>query len=127
MKIKCFWLYVLLIITFQLSSFHSFSQIQWPKEIPINKDGKVVIYQPQPESFEGNKITGRSAVSVKSTAKSEAVFGVIFYDAKISTDKAIRTAMLESVTITACKFTGVDDTAKLNKLTRLIETEVPKW
>jgi len=101
--------------------------MQWPKEIPINKDGKVIVYQPQPDAFEGNIITGRSAVSVKETAKSEPVFGVIFYDAKVSTDKDSRTALLESIAITAIKFTGVDDTAKLNKLTRFIESEVPKW
>ena len=51
------------------------AQNKWPKVIPFKNGGSVTIYQPQPESFEGNKITGRSAVSVKETAKSEAVFG----------------------------------------------------
>lgn len=103
------------------------AQSAWPKEIPFKNGGKATIYQPQPESFEGNKLTGRSAVSVKETAKSEPVFGAIFYVASMSTDKASRTADLDSITITNAKFTGVDDQVKIGKLIALIETEVPKW
>jgi hypothetical protein len=65
MKIKFIYQGLLLVITFQFICLHSFSQVKWPKEIPFNNGGKAVIYQPQPESFEGNLITGRSAVSVK--------------------------------------------------------------
>ena len=77
--------------------FSTNAQSTWPKEIPFKNGGKVTIYQPQPESFEGNKLTGRSAVSVNETAKSEPVFGAIFYDAFMSTDKDSRTADLDSM------------------------------
>ena len=107
--------------------FSAKAQVTWPKVVPFKNGGKVTIYQPQPESFEGNKLTGRSAVSVNETAKSEAVFGVIFYDAFMSTDKASRTADLDSITITNAKFTGVDNQAKIDKLVAFIEGEVPKW
>ena len=40
------------------------SQNTWPKEISLKSGGKVVIYQPQPEELTGNKLTGRTAVSV---------------------------------------------------------------
>lgn len=103
------------------------AQNTWPKVIPFKNGGNATLYQPQPESFEGNKIKGRSAVSVKETPTSEAVFGVIFYDAFMSTDKSNRTAVLESITITASKFIGVDDQVKLDKLTAFLETEIPKW
>lgn len=107
--------------------FSTNAQSTWPKEIPFKNGGKVTIYQPQPESFEGNKLTGRSAVSVNETAKSEPVFGAIFYDAFMSTDKDSRTADLDSITITNAKFTGVDDQTKIDKLIAFIEAEVPKW
>jgi hypothetical protein len=104
-----------------------FGQSGWPKVIPFKNGGSATVYQPQPDNFEGNKIEGRSAVAVRETKTSEPVFGVIFFDAKMDVDKNSRTAVLESIVITASKFTGVDDTAKLNKLSRFLEAEIPKW
>ena len=34
----------------------------WPREI-VTADYKIIIYQPQPETFEGNRVTYRAAVS----------------------------------------------------------------
>lgn len=100
----------------------------WPKEIPFTKtDGKVLIYQPQPDALEGNTLTGRAAIAGKEKAKDELVFGAIFFEAKLFTDKATRMASLESFKITNAKITGLDDQEKLAKLIALIETEVPKW
>ena len=103
------------------------AQTGWPKVIPFKSGGSATIYQPQPESLEGNKIIGHSAISAKETAKSEPVYGAIFYVAYISTDKDSRTASLDSITITNAKFSGVDDQAKIDKLVEIIEREVPKW
>lgn len=118
---------IILSILFISGCFSLNAQSEWPKEIPFKNGGKITIYQPQPESFEGNKLTGRSAVSVKETAKSEPVFGAIFYTAILSTDKSNRMADLESITVTNAKFSGVDDKAKVDNLVFLIEAEVPKW
>ena len=40
------------------------AQDRWPREIKA-KEGKVVIYQPQLESFQGDKVTVLAAVSVQ--------------------------------------------------------------
>ncbi|MBC5773650.1 hypothetical protein H8S95_06215 [Pontibacter sp. KCTC 32443] len=117
---------VLLIVTTFISTF-SLAQNTWPKEIALKSGGKVVIYQPQPDDLTGNKLTGRAAVSVNPTAKDEPIFGAIFYEATISTDKDTRMATLETLNITKAKFPGVEDQTKIDKLTNLIETEVPKW
>lgn len=103
------------------------AQTAWPKEIPFKNGGKVTIYQPQPEKFEGNQIWGRAAVSVNETAKSEEIFGAIFYTAFISTDKDSRTAIIDSITVTNAKFTASDDKAKVDKLIAFLEAEIPKW
>ncbi len=87
----------------------------------------MVIYQPQPDAFEGNKVSGRAAIAVKEKAADPLTFGAIFFDAKVLTDKATRTASLESLVINNAKITGLDDQAKVEKLINLIETEVPKW
>lgn len=117
-----------LLVTFCAGAFFSIqAQTTWPKVIPFKNGGGATIYQPQPESFEGNKITGHSAVSVKETATGEPIFGVVFFDAIMSTDKNSRTAVLESIAITKSKFTGIDDQAKLDKLTAFLEKEIPAW
>jgi len=105
-----------------------FAQDDWPKEIPLQQDGgKIVIYQPQPESLQGNKLSARAAVSVKKTSADEPIFGAIFFDAVLNTDKDSRTAVLESLDVTNAKFPGVENQADVNRLTDLIETDAPKW
>ncbi len=49
----------------------------WPNELEY-KGHKIVVYQPQPESFEGDKITGRATVSVTLPGKAEPKFGAIW-------------------------------------------------
>jgi len=53
-----------------LSTLGSYGQVQWPKAIPFKNGGSVTLYQPQPESLEGNILKGRSAISVNETSKS---------------------------------------------------------
>src|SRR5206468_3992398 len=53
--------------------------ITYPKEIVTTAGPVITIYQPQPENLTGNKLTGRSAVSIRKTPKSEPVLGAIFY------------------------------------------------
>ena len=110
-----------------LGCLYAKSQTAFPKIITFKNGGSATFYQPQPESFEGNQVTSHSAVSVKETATSEPVYGAIFYKAYMSTDKNSRTAILDSITITNAKFTGVSDQSKIDKLIFIIETEVPKW
>ena len=103
------------------------AQDLWPKEITLSTGAKLTIYQPQPESFSGNKITGRAAVSIRKSAKEEPLFGAVFYTATITTDKNSRMAELETLNITNAKFSGVDDQKKIDQLAAEIEAEAPKW
>lgn len=105
-----------------------FSQADyWPKEIPLKTGGKILIYQPQPDDLKGNILKGRTAVGAKEKANDPMVYGAIFFDAKLFTDKNTRMATLESLTITNAKMDGVNDLAKVDKMIALIESEVPKW
>ena len=103
------------------------AQSAWPKDISLSSGAVVTIYQPQPESFSGNKITGRAAVSIKKTSKAEPIFGAIFYTAMITTDKNNRMAELDSLDVTNAKFSGVDDQAQVQQMVDAIEKEAPKW
>lgn len=102
------------------------AQSNWPREIALQSGGKISIYQPQPESLNGNKLSARAAVSVRRQAGDEPVFGAVFVDATLDTDKDNRTATLESLTVRNAKFADAKD-EDIEKLKNLLETEVPKW
>ncbi|MEI8074666.1 MAG: hypothetical protein WCH78_07955 [Bacteroidota bacterium] len=103
------------------------AQSDWPKEIPISNSGKITIYQPQPEKLEGVKLFGRAAVSVRKNANDEPVFGAIWVEAMLNTDKDKGTATLESLKVVQTKFPGIADATQLSELAAAIEKQVPAW
>ena len=103
------------------------SNISYPKEIIASTGEIITVYQPQPENLTGNKITGRSALSIRKNKDAEPVFGAVFYEATISTDKDNRIAEVDSVKITSAKFPGVEDQAQLDRLLGEVEAAVPQW
>ena len=97
----------------------------WPREITA-PNATVVIYQPQPETFEGNKLTARAAVAVTLNDKPEPVFGAIWVTAHIETDREARTGRILNVDVTGVRFPDATS-EQSNRLTDLLETEIPKW
>jgi hypothetical protein len=110
-----------------LSSFGQSTTVAFPREIVAPTGEVITIYQPQPESLEGNKLTGYSAVSVRKSAKAEPVFGAAFYEVTLSVNKDTRLADFASVKVVNAKFPGLDNPARLDSLAKLLETEIPKW
>ncbi|GAB3220739.1 hypothetical protein J0A67_06155 [Algoriphagus aestuariicola] len=102
-------------------------QNNWPKDVFAKNGAKITVYQPQPETLNGNEILGRSAFSVEEAPNSELIFGVFWYEAMMNTDRDTRALSLESVKITDVKLPGVDDGEKINNLKTLLETEIPLW
>lgn len=100
---------------------------QWPKEIVTKGGATISVYQPQPESMKGDKLEGRAAFSAVEKASGDPVFGVFWYTATIATDRDARTVALESIKINGVKLPGIDDTVKIGKLKRLLESEIPTW
>ncbi len=97
----------------------------WPQE--VEKGGyKVVVYQPQPESFVGDKLTGRAAVSVTPPGETEPNFGAIWIEARLSVDRDERTAELLEVKIPKVRFPNATE-AKQKKLIKLLEKEMMSW
>src|SRR6185369_11057401 len=88
--------------------------------------GVINIYQPQPESLNGNKLEGRSAFSARAMAGDELIFGVFWFTATLATDRDSRTASLESIQVKEIKLPGIDDTTKISKLRTLLNSEIPK-
>lgn len=72
--------------------------VEWPQEI-VTAKGTIVIYQPQPEKLEGNKLFGRSAMSLELKDSSQPIFGVFWFNAQIDTDQDEDLALVHTVRV----------------------------
>jgi hypothetical protein len=115
-------------LTIWLLLFVSWVQAQqeWPRTVEAKNGGKINLYQPQPESMEGNILKGRTAFSVRQKPTDDPVFGALWYTANMETNRDTRMAVLQSIKIDNIKISGVEDTAKIGKLKAFLEMEIPK-
>jgi len=97
---------------------------EWPKEIDFPK-GKIVIYQPQADTFKDDKLTGRAAVSVTMKDKPEPVFGAVWIDARVSTDRDARTVTILDIKVPKVRFPHATPEQEA-KLSKILETHFPQ-
>ena len=64
----------------------------------------MIIYQPQAESFKGDILAGRAAVSVRMNGKDAPVFGAAWFQARAAADRDSRTAKIIDVSVTKAVF-----------------------
>src|ERR1700733_4681711 len=57
----------------------------WPVALEAT-EGRVEVYQPQPEAMTGNTLTARAAVSLTRPGAAAPVFGAAWFTAHITTD-----------------------------------------
>ena len=62
------------------NAFAQEDEMGWPREIEDPR-ARIVIYQPQVDSFVGNDLSARAAISVTLTGKTEPVFGAAWIGA----------------------------------------------
>src|SRR5580700_9337792 len=70
----------------------------WPLRID-SPSGQIVVYQPQPETFVADKLTARAAVSITTPPATEPTFGAMWMNARVATDRSIRTVTILDVDI----------------------------
>ena len=75
----------------------------WPRVVDLS-NGQVLVYQPQVNKWDGNRIDFRSALAIKPTGAKEETFGVIFANARTQVDKVARTVVFENLQITKTDF-----------------------
>jgi len=97
----------------------------WPRIIE-NAKGHVIIYQPQPESFSGNQLSGRAAVAVNYEGQENPVLGAVWFDARVSTDRENRTVMVHDVSIPRARFPDTSE-EEVASLIQFLKKEVPTW
>ena len=101
-----------------------FSQQNWPKSITGSNGDQIKIYQPQVESYAGNTLKSRSAISVIPEGKTDPIFGAFWWESSVADNG--RSVTLQSLTVTNIKFPdGVDDAATA-EIKNKLEAAIPE-
>ncbi|MFO1372423.1 MAG: hypothetical protein U1F42_08515 [Candidatus Competibacteraceae bacterium] len=116
---------LLLIAAILVGHAASAAQDPWPREIKA-KEGKVVIYQPQLESFQGDKVAVRAAVSVQKADMKVPVFGVVWFDSRVATDRDKRIVEFQEIKVTKIKFPNAQPEQE-RRLAAFLDREIAGW
>jgi hypothetical protein len=99
---------------------------EWPREFQTPKGNTVVVYQPQAETFQGDRVTGRAAVSFTKKDETAPKFGVVFFTARVSVDRDARLVSVLDMKVNRVRFPDITP-EKEKKFSDNFEAEVPKW
>jgi hypothetical protein len=80
----------------------------WPRRF-IFGSSTILLYQPQVEKWEGNRLDLRSAVAVRTTGAAGEAFGVIWATARTEVNRPARMVTLEDLTLTRSNFPTLAD------------------
>ena len=97
----------------------------WPREIESDL-GKIIIYQPQLDSLDGNILTGRSAVSLQGPEKKEPIFGALWFRSEVSVDRDAGLMTLEDTKVTRVRFPDATP-EEMQKISDRIEAPANTW
>jgi uncharacterized membrane protein YgcG len=96
----------------------------WPLAID-STPGRVEIYQPQPDSLTGDKLSARAAVSLLPGGANQPIFGAIWINARLQTDRDARTATLQDIQVKDVRLPEATR-AQQEQFTQAIIAQVPK-
>ena len=97
----------------------------WPRQIDHPR-ATIIMYQPEIETFSGNTLSGRAVVSVTRTGETTPVFGAVWMDSRIATDRESRMIEILDVSITNVRFPNATPEDEQG-LAGLLEEEIPGW
>src|SRR5512135_771220 len=98
----------------------------WLREFRTPKGNTIVMYEPQAETFQGDRVTGRAAVSFTKQGAAAPKFGVVFFSARVSVDRDAREVSVLDMKVSRVRFPGTTPENE-KKFTDNLEAEVPKW
>src|SRR5208283_573953 len=96
----------------------------WPKEIDTD-DLHLVLYQPQVDSWKGNRLEARSAVISTLKGDSTDIFGTVSISARTEVDKETRLVSLEDIGVKEANFPSAPSLQ--GKLRKAVRESVPSW
>ncbi len=120
-----YWTRVLLPLAILVGSAHAIAQqsaVDWPQEIAAD-EGLIVVYQPQPDNLEGNRLSARAAMSIELKDGSEPIFGAMWISARIETDHSNDIATISDVRVTRVNWPDSKDNQE-QRFTQVVEAAV---
>src|SRR3989454_11673084 len=80
----------------------------WPRQL-ASGDDTFSLFQPQYESWDQGRLSGRAAGAVENRVSPQPRYGVIWFAARTEVDKEARMVMLEDVTVSKVDFPSTPD------------------
>lgn len=96
----------------------------WPLRIETTA-GLIEVYQPQPEKLDGDKLTARAAVSVQAPGSAEPVFGAVWLQARVATDRDTRAVTILDVNVRRVRFPDSQEQQQ-QQLSQVLSQEIPR-
>jgi hypothetical protein len=97
----------------------------WPKKLE-HPEGTIIMYQPQLDDFQGDYLKGLAAISGQTREMKRPVFGVVWLEGRLATDRDSRMGTIEQVKILDAKFPDAQP-AVIEKLRSFLDAEVADW
>ncbi len=94
----------------------------WPRTFTSGSD-KFLVYQPQVDKWEGNRIDLYSAVEMTKEKGSNPTYGVVWFNARTEVDKINRLVTLDNIELTKVKFPVAPQNEPV--LTALLQQKLP--
>jgi hypothetical protein len=107
-------------------AFSKASADDWPKVINTADGTQIKVYQPEPESFKGNELIFRSAISIVEPGTAEPVFGAFWSTAKVETDRDDRVLTILSLDVTSIRIPAITDQDKIDYIDDALEGKFPQ-
>lgn len=97
----------------------------WPREFD-SPDGTITIYQPQIGSYQGNSLSARAALALALPGSNEPVFGSVWLDCHVLTDRPSRTVKILDAKVRQIRFpSGADE--QTARIRADLEQQIPQW
>src|SRR5688500_9149691 len=125
MRSFLYTIFSFLIVSVGLPAFSQ--QGSWPKLISTGKGTEIKIFEIQPQSLSGNSLDLQAAVSVKESASSEPVFGMMWAKAVIEKDQYNQVSRFSKLEISKLKVPGVTENDDVDELQSIIESELLRF
>ena len=99
------------------------SLIDWPQVISA-PEGEIIVYQPQPERLEGNRLQGRAAFQLDLAELEEPIFGAMWFSARLETDRSADVATVLDLAVESVTWPDSKD-AQEQRFTAVVEGAMP--
>src|SRR5450755_5175771 len=97
----------------------------WPKLINTANGTQIKVYEPEPESFKGNTLMFRSAISILGNGSNDPVFGAFWATAKVETDRDNRTMMINTLDVTSIRIPAIEGQDTIDYIDDALESQFP--